>query len=74
MLKYIASWRTAVRRPPPLSLLEAAHHLGLSYGHAWRLVRSGQLPATQVAGRHLVDRDDLARVLELRKSAKEAVR
>ena len=40
--------------PPLIELRDAAAELGVHYQTAYRWVRSGQLPATMVAGKYAV--------------------
>lgn len=53
-------------RNQQVDLRAAAVELGVHYQTAYRWVRAGRLPAHLVAGRYVVDRDDLAGVTEER--------
>ncbi|KRE94171.1 hypothetical protein ASG76_12355 [Nocardioides sp. Soil774] len=52
--------------PPLIELRDAAAELGVHYQTAYRWVRSGQLPATMVAGKYAVSRADVEELAERR--------
>jgi excisionase family DNA binding protein len=47
-----------------VTISEGAEILGMSYQTFYRLVRRGDLPVYKVAGRKMVHRDDLAKLVE----------
>ncbi len=56
---------------PFLSLKEMAQYLGMGYKAVWRLVLSGELPASKVGGIYRIRRNDAEAFLEQRKVARK---
>jgi MerR family transcriptional regulator, light-induced transcriptional regulator len=51
---------------PPVELRVAAAELGVHYQTIYRWVRNGRLPATMIAGKYAISRDDLEEFARLR--------
>jgi excisionase family DNA binding protein len=52
------------RLKPLVTISQAAETLNMDYQRFYRLVRRGEVPVYKVAGRKMVHRDDLAKLVE----------